>query len=323
MTNRKRNISSVELDTDIVHSPRELTCKYEAVNTTVQPACTVLTVRLSGDSNSPLGSVPLSRVMHHCGMQRILQNLWAETWLLLTHGWGRRSTALLRTFSVWLRTSELPESLSERTTTKKKKKTDWLWFKIECSRLLFSADLRRVLCYNSPNKSPLLHSVLPVGLISLNREREAEGTFFRSGTADAKINPPPPPRKIQSPQKVVFFVCFFLSFFLSFLFILHFIYHFAGNSSRLTWIKVPTGSPKFTWWGSCGLCCKHKSVKLAHPFYFVLASISAFMALSPVFHSITSPNSSPLLHSVLPVLFLLYCSFQLYICLWKSPCSLM
>ena len=127
MTNRKRNISSVELDTDIVHSPRELTCKYEAVNTTVQPACTVLTVRLSGDSNSPLGSVPLSRVMHHCGMQRILQNLWAETWLLLTHGWGRRSTALLRTFSVWLRTSELPESLSERTTTKKKKKDSAMW----------------------------------------------------------------------------------------------------------------------------------------------------------------------------------------------------
>ena len=51
------------------------------------------------------------------------------------------------------------------------------------------------------------------------------------------------------------------------------------------------------------------------PFYSVLVSISVFIALSPVFHSINSSNDSPLSHSVLPVLFLPYWSFQLYISL--------
>ena len=54
---------------------------------------------------------------------------------------------------------------------------------------------------------------------------------------------------------------------------------------------------------------------LPTPFYSVLASISVFMALSPVFHSINSPDNSPLSHSVLPVLFLPYWSFQLCISL--------
>ena len=43
---------------------------------------------------------------------------------------------------------------------------------------------------------------------------------------------------------------------------------------------------------------------LPTPLYCVLVSISAFMALSTVFRSINSPDSSPLSHSVLPVLFL-------------------
>ena len=38
----------------------------------------------------------------------------------------------------------------------------------------------------------------------------------------------------------------------------------------------------------------------------VLVSISVFMAFSTVFHSINSPDNSPLSHPVLPVLFLLY-----------------
>ena len=54
---------------------------------------------------------------------------------------------------------------------------------------------------------------------------------------------------------------------------------------------------------------------LPTPFYSVLVSVSVFMALSSVFHSINFPDSSPLSHSVLPVLFLLYWSFQLYISL--------
>ena len=48
-------------------------------------------------------------------------------------------------------------------------------------------------------------------------------------------------------------------------------------------------------------------------FYFVLVSVSVCMALSTVFHSINSPDNSPLSHSVLPVLFLPYWSFQLYV----------
>ena len=56
----------------------------------------------------------------------------------------------------------------------------------------------------------------------------------------------------------------------------------------------------------------------------VLVSISVFTALSTVFHSINSPDNSPLSHhSVLPVLFLPYWSFQLSISLWKSPSALM
>ena len=48
-------------------------------------------------------------------------------------------------------------------------------------------------------------------------------------------------------------------------------------------------------------------------FYSVLMSISVFMALSTVFHSIKFPDNSPLSHFVLPVLFLPYWSLQLYI----------
>ena len=49
---------------------------------------------------------------------------------------------------------------------------------------------------------------------------------------------------------------------------------------------------------------------LANSFYSVLVSISVFMALSTVFHSINPPDMSLLSHSFLPVLFLLYRSFQ-------------
>ena len=59
------------------------------------------------------------------------------------------------------------------------------------------------------------------------------------------------------------------------------------------------------------------------PFYSVLVSVSVFMALSTVFHSINSPDNSPFSPSVLPVLSLPYWSCQqLYISLWKSPSAL-
>ena len=54
---------------------------------------------------------------------------------------------------------------------------------------------------------------------------------------------------------------------------------------------------------------------LLTPFYSVLVSVSVFIALSSVFHSINSINKSPLSHSVLLNLFLPYWSFQLYISL--------
>ena len=52
---------------------------------------------------------------------------------------------------------------------------------------------------------------------------------------------------------------------------------------------------------------------LLTPFYSVLVSVSVFMAFSTVFHSINFLENATLFHSVLPVLFLLYWSFQLYI----------
>ena len=54
---------------------------------------------------------------------------------------------------------------------------------------------------------------------------------------------------------------------------------------------------------------------LLTPFYSVFVSVSVFMDLSTVFHSVNSLNNSPFSDSVLPVLFLLYWSFQLDISL--------
>ena len=54
---------------------------------------------------------------------------------------------------------------------------------------------------------------------------------------------------------------------------------------------------------------------LTTPFYSVLVSISVFMTLSTVFHSINSPDNSLFSHSLPVVLALPYWSFQLYISL--------
>ena len=50
--------------------------------------------------------------------------------------------------------------------------------------------------------------------------------------------------------------------------------------------------------------------RLPTPFYSALASVSVFKALSTVFHSINSPNNSPLSYSVLPVFFCLIGPFN-------------
>ena len=53
--------------------------------------------------------------------------------------------------------------------------------------------------------------------------------------------------------------------------------------------------------------------------YYVPVSISVFMALSTVFHSINSPDNSSFSDCVLPVLSLPHWSFELYIPLGMSP----
>ena len=58
---------------------------------------------------------------------------------------------------------------------------------------------------------------------------------------------------------------------------------------------------------------------LPTPFLSVLVPFSAAIALSAVFHSINSPDNSPLSRSVLPVLLLPYWSFQLYILYESLP----
>ena len=97
---------------------------------------------------------------------------------------------------------------------------------------------------------------------------------------------------------------------------------------------VPTGSPSRG--GDVAAYVFNKSQpSLPTPFYSVLVSVSVFIALSTVFHSINSPDNSPLSHSVLPVSFLPHWSFQLYIslctftwwgcyglCLWHKPTEL-
>ena len=60
----------------------------------------------------------------------------------------------------------------------------------------------------------------------------------------------------------------------------------------------------------------------AFPLFFsVLVSISVFITLSTVFHSINSPDNSPLSHAVLLVLFVPCWSFQLYTSFMKVSLS--
>ena len=80
---------------------------------------------------------------------------------------------------------------------------------------------------------------------------------------------------------------------------------------------VPAGSPSRG--GDVAVnVCDINQLSLPIPFYSVLVSVSVFVALSPVFHSINSPDNSPLSHSVLPVLFLPCWSIQLCISLCVS-----
>ena len=61
--------------------------------------------------------------------------------------------------------------------------------------------------------------------------------------------------------------------------------------------------------------CDINQPSLPTPFHSVLVSDSVFMAFSTLFHSKNSPGNSPFSHSVLPVFFLPYWSFQLCVSL--------
>ena len=80
------------------------------------------------------------------------------------------------------------------------------------------------------------------------------------------------------------------------------------KTENVSCLLVPAGSPSR---GGDAV----KPAKLAHSFYSVLVSVPVFMALSTVFHSMTSPDNYPLSHSALLVLYLFlpYWSFQLYL----------
>ena len=74
-----------------------------------------------------------------------------------------------------------------------------------------------------------------------------------------------------------------------------------STTVRTGGVLVAAGS----WWGCYGLCLGHQPAVLVHTFFFflfvnsVLVSVSVFMALSTIFHSINSPHNCPLSHSVL------------------------
>ena len=106
-----------------------------------------------------------------------------------------------------------------------------------------------------------------------------------------------------------------------------FAFSFHGRWRKRTFSIVlsgdgPLGLP-FTWWGCCGLWFVFFNINqpsLLTPFHSVLASVSAFMALSAVFHFMNSPDNSPLSQSVVPVLFLVlfvfFFCFFLFVCLF-------
>ena len=86
---------------------------------------------------------------------------------------------------------------------------------------------------------------------------------------------------------------------------------------RYNIIQYSSPRAHFSWWGCYGLRPRHKPTEFAHSFYSVLVSVSVFMALSTVFHSMNSPDISPLSHSVRLVLFCLIGPFN-YISLYES-----
>ena len=84
---------------------------------------------------------------------------------------------------------------------------------------------------------------------------------------------------------------------------------------------VPAGSPSRG--GDVIVYVWHKPTELAHSFLFCSWVYFYFMALSTVFHSMNSPDNSPLFQcSFDHISALLVLSSINHICLWKSPSAL-
>ena len=135
------------------------------------------------------------------------------------------------------------------------------------------------------------------------------------------------PSLFHTYTQIIFFFVFFLHpvFFMSSTFIWGYLPAKDKSTHIISILKMLWLCPHgltFSWLGCYGLCNRHRPAELAHSFYYVLVSVSVFMALSTIFHSINSPSNSPLSHSVLLVLFLPCWSFQLYTTLCKSPSAL-
>ena len=84
-------------------------------------------------------------------------------------------------------------------------------------------------------------------------------------------------------------------------------------------LLVPAGSPSHSGDVAVYVFFYINQQSLPTPFYSVLASISVFMALSTVFHSINSPNNSPLSHSVLIFALLVLSTIHLFMKISFSP----
>ena len=84
-----------------------------------------------------------------------------------------------------------------------------------------------------------------------------------------------------------------------------------GHFARVAVTRLPAGSPSR---GGDVVVYVLDINQLSLPisFYSVFVSISVFIALSTVFHSINSPENSALSHSVLLVPFLPYWSLYLF-----------
>ena len=83
--------------------------------------------------------------------------------------------------------------------------------------------------------------------------------------------------------------------------------HYSGVKWNLglSYPGVPAGSPSRGGHVTVSVCHINRP-SLPAPFSSVLLSISVFMSLSTVFHSINTLDNSPLSHFVLSVLFLPY-----------------